>query len=90
LKKLLKIPRQTRVSKANYLQTLEEYLIKVTYEDHGDSYMMLRAIVNQFLIELLALRVLNPRYELDRSKVSMCPTYKRVRQNAKTYFWDFG
>ena len=41
--------------------------------------MMIRAIVNQFLIELLALRVLNPIFELDRSKVSMCPTYKRVR-----------
>ena len=39
---------------------------------------MSRANVSHFLIELLALRVLNPRYELDESKVSTCPTYKRV------------
>ena len=79
LKKLQKIPRWIRVSKANQFQTLDDFLIKITYKDHEDSYMMLRAILNQFLIELLALRVLNPIFELDRSKVSMCPTYKRVR-----------
>ena len=40
--------------------------------------MMLRAIVNHLLIELLALRVLNPICELDESNVSTCSTYKRV------------
>ena len=48
--------------------------------------MILRVNVNQFLIELLALRVLNPRYELDRSKVSMCTTYKRVKLYNDTFF----
>ena len=41
--------------------------------------MMLRANVTQFLIELLALRVLNHIYELDRAYVSMYTTYKRVK-----------
>ena len=61
----------------------------MTCEDLGDSYMMLRAIVDQFLIELLVMRVLNLRYELYRSKVSMCTTYKRVKlYNAKFFvFW---
>ena len=65
LKKSHKIPRWIRVSKANQLQTLDDFLIKITCEDHGDPYMMLRANVNQLLIVLLALRVSNPRYELD-------------------------
>ena len=41
--------------------------------------MMVKAIVYQILIELLAMRVLNPIYELDRSKVSMWTTYKIIR-----------
>jgi hypothetical protein len=48
--------------------------------------MILRAIVNHFLIELLALRVLNLRYELDRSKVSIHTTYKKVRQMQRHIF----
>jgi hypothetical protein len=64
------------VSKANQLQTLDDFLIKITCEDHGDPYMMLRSIVNHFLIEILALRVLNPIYELDRAYVNIHTTYK--------------
>ena len=52
--------------------------------------MILIAIVNHFLIELLALRVLNPRYELDRSKVSIPTTYKRVKLYIDIFFWYFG
>jgi hypothetical protein len=37
----------------------------MTCEDHGDPYMTLRDKLNQILIDLLALRVLNPRYDLD-------------------------
>ena len=85
LEKLLKIPSQTRVSKTNHLQTLEEYLIKVTYEDHGDSYMMLWDIVDPSLVVLLAMRVSNPRCELDEFWWS-CPTYKRVRQIQRHIF----
>ena len=89
LKKLHKIPKWIRVSKANQFQTLDDFLIKIACEDHGGSYMILRAIVNHFLIDILAMRVLNPRYELDESKVSMCTTYKRVRQYNDIFlvFW---
>ena len=38
-------------------------------EEHGDPYMMSRVNVNHLLISLLALRVLNPRYELDEAHV---------------------
>jgi hypothetical protein len=38
--------------------------------------MILRVNVNHFLIEHLALRVLNPKYELDRAWVSISTTYK--------------
>ena len=68
-----------RVSKANQLQILDDFLIKITCEDHGDSYMILRANVNLLFINLLAMRVIKPRYELDRSKVSIHTTYKRVK-----------
>ena len=50
---------------------------------------MPRAIVDHFLIELIALRVLIPRYELDESKVIMYPTYKRVRQIQRHIFGIF-
>ena len=51
--------------------------------------MILISIVDQFLVELLAMRALNPKYELDRSKVSMCTTYKRVKpyNNIFLAFW---
>ena len=45
-------------------------------EDHGDSYMMSRANVNHILIDLLALRVLNPIYELGGAWVITHTTYK--------------
>ena len=48
-------------------------------EDHGDPYMMSIAIVNHFLIGLLALRVSNPRYELDEAWVTTHITYKRSK-----------
>ena len=48
----------------------------MTCEDHGDPYMILRSNVNQIFIDLLALRVLNPRYELDEALVDAHTTYK--------------
>ena len=48
-------------------------------EDHWDPYMMSRVNLKHLLISLLALRVLNPKYELDRAYVSMHTTYKRVK-----------
>ena len=65
LKKSHKIPRWIRVSKANKLQTLDEFLIKIINEDLGDPYMLSRSNLNHLLIDLLALRVLNHIYELD-------------------------
>ena len=46
-------------------------------EDHEDSYMMSRTIVNHLLIDLLALRVSNPNCELDEALVDAHTTYKR-------------
>ena len=53
-------------------------MIKILCEAHRDPYVMSKANVYQLLIDALAMRVLNPRYELEESKVSMCTTYKRV------------
>ena len=49
LEKLLKIPSQTRVSKANHPQTLEANLINMTCREHWDSYMMLITILESIL-----------------------------------------
>ena len=43
-----------------------DFLITITCEDHGDTYMMLRAIMDHSLVVLLAMRVVNPRCELDK------------------------
>jgi hypothetical protein len=48
--------------------------------------MIPRDIVDRLLVEVLEMRVLNPRCEIDRSKVIMCPTYKRVRQMQRHIF----
>ena len=51
--------------------------------------MMLRSIVNHFLIEILALRVLNPIYELDRAYVNIHTTYKskKLYNDIFLVFW---
>ena len=54
LEKLPKIPSQTRVSKVNHLQTLEENLINITCRNQWNSYMMLITILgsSQWLCSL--------------------------------------
>ena len=58
-------------------------------EDHGDPNMILRAKLNHFLIELLALRSSNHKYELDGAWVSIHTTYKRVKLHIDIFlvFW---
>jgi hypothetical protein len=48
--------------------------------------MMSRTIVNHLLIDLLALSVLNPRYELDEALVDT--HYLQTQQTI--HFWYFG
>ena len=45
LERLLRIPNQTRVSKANHPQTIEENLINITWRDHWHLYMMFITIL---------------------------------------------
>ena len=86
LEKLLKIPSQTRVSKANHPQTLEENLINITCRYHWDSYMMLITILGS--IHGCALCSWGSQ-TLDMNLIDQwwsCPTYKRVRQMQRHIF----
>ena len=86
LEKLLKIPSQTRVSKANHPQTLEENLINITCRDHWDSYMMFITILES--IHGCALCSWGSQ-TLDTDLIDQwrsCPTYKRVKQMQRHIF----